>query len=543
MLSKRSFIFLDETAFWDCQGAVWWSESLITNQETGVSKVSTPEGDNTPLRLIFRSKKDHMETRTYNKNRQLSQNLAALSTPDFRLYMELICRYNHRNLTYAQDALPAISGVLDALTRGFLGGFISGLPAIFLDSALLWQPLVKAKRRVSSEDKPESSPPLPSWSWVGWQCLIDPVSQESGLDYRVRNYTRPLSGLTRPPVTNSWRTRKLVNWISSTTADDECKILEPGILEQYKGLRDKPSDENLPDGWSHETKDTYPTDRILRYEFEERPRDWYSHESDPTSVFGYPLPMTYIPSTFGSQGHKRFLSCTAYTANFNVRRILYPHQRVRQYSKYRGGRFHISCLDTKLYKNNPDMETYCPVITLEDSQGRWAGLLRVMDDNKSIKAQQTVEVIAISEGSSSFIGAAVAYEEMVDRLGCYRFGNINSDHCHFALTGGFRRVDTSEESDKKVKPCVYRRPKSKCYKSMEKEANGRDHGPFFLKNINCHRFQDDELPKEWGHERYDFYNVLWVERRGDFMERKAVGRVPKAIWEQNQGGLQSIRLG
>lgn len=529
MLSKRSFVFLDETAFWDCQGAVWWSESLITNQETGVSKLSTPEGDNTPLRLIIGSDKDDMETRTYDENRQLSQNLTALSTPNFRLYMELICRYNHRNLTYAQDALPAISGVFDALTRGFLGGFVSGLPAIFLDSTLLWQPLAKAKRRVCSDEKPELSPPLPSWSWAGWQCLVDPESLESGLDYEVRDgiFRRGLGKLMC-----SWRTRKLVDWIGSTTVDDECKILEPGILEKYKGLQDIPSDKNLPDGWSHRTEDTDSANGAKPHTSTNRPNDWYSYNSDDKSVFRYPLPMTYVPLTVGGKGYKRFLSCTTSTANFNVRRVLHPHQRAIQMVRLESA-LDISALDTKLYKNEPNLDTYCPVITLEDRQGRWAGLLRLMDDNKGIKTQQTVEVVAISRGSASRMEAALAYEETVDRLACYKFRGIDGDHCHFALTESFQQEPVY----------CYGKSKSECYKSMEEEADGRDQGPFFLKGMSCCAPFRRSPPRGWRHESYDFYNVLWVESRGGFMERKAVGRVPKAIWEQNQGGLQSIRLG
>ncbi|KAF3059545.1 hypothetical protein GL218_04960 [Daldinia childiae] len=109
MLSMRSFVFLDETAFWNCQDAVWWSESLITNQETGDSEQNTPKGDNRHSRFISQSKTDGIETRIYDENRQLSQNLTVLSTPDFRLYIELICRYNYRDLTYAQDALPFLA--------------------------------------------------------------------------------------------------------------------------------------------------------------------------------------------------------------------------------------------------------------------------------------------------------------------------------------------------------------------------------------------------------------------------------------------------
>ncbi|KAI0122088.1 heterokaryon incompatibility protein-domain-containing protein [Daldinia grandis] len=528
MLSKRSFIFLEETAFWDCQGAVWWSESLITDQEIGASDLSTQE-NNSSLRHRFQSRKDYTETRIYNAKKHSSQNLVALSTPNFRLYMELICRYNHRNLTYAQDALPAISGVLDALTRGFSGGFISGLPAIFLDSALLWQPLVKAKRRAYSDKKPESSPPLPSWSWAGWQCLVDPASLESGLDYEVRDGVLR-GGVAKP--TWSWRTRKLVDWIGSTTVDDECKIFEPEILEQYKGLPDNPSNEVLPDGWSHKIEDTTSMNGEKPYTSTNRSNDGYSYDSDVKSVFRYPLPMTRVPSTVGSQGYERFLSCTTYTANFNVRRVLHPHQKAIQMVRLESALI-ISAFDTHLYQNEPDLETHCPIITLEDRKGRWAGLLRVMDDNKSIKAQEAVEVVAISQGSSSLMDAAMAYEETVDRLACYKFGGNDADHCHFALTDNFQQETVH----------YHGASKSECYKSMEKDAEERDQGPFFLKNMNCSAPIYRRLPREWRHESYDFYNVLWVERRGDFMERKAVGRVPKAIWEQNRGALQSIKLG
>ncbi|OTB13827.1 hypothetical protein K445DRAFT_319722 [Daldinia sp. EC12] len=78
---------------------------------------------------------------------------------------------------------------------------------------------------------------------------------------------------------------------------------------------------------------------------------------------------------------------------------------------------------------------------------------------------------------------------------------------------------------------------------MEKEADSRDQGPFFRKDLHCRRPRECAPPKEWKDKSYEFYNVLWVERRGDFMERKAAGRVPKEIWEQNQGELQNIRLG
>ena len=42
---------------------------------------------------------------------------------------------------------------------------------------------------------------------------------------------------------------------------------------------------------------------------------------------------------------------------------------------------------------------------------------------------------------------------------------------------------------------------------------------------------------------YRFYNVLWIERKGDIAYRRAAGRVPKAIWEANCTGPTKIILG
>jgi hypothetical protein len=49
-----------------------------------------------------------------------------------------------------------------------------------------------------------------------------------------------------------------------------------------------------------------------------------------------------------------------------------------------------------------------------------------------------------------------------------------------------------------------------------------------------------EGPDEW---EYYFYNVLWVERKGEIAYRRAAGRVPKAIWDANCTPLTKIILG
>ncbi|OTB05604.1 hypothetical protein M426DRAFT_56689 [Hypoxylon sp. CI-4A] len=460
LLSKRSFIFLDETEFWDCQGAIWLSKSL-TNSQGGFNNIN----------LVIEKEP--------TANRKLSQDLATVSMPNFRLYMELICRYNHRDLTYTQDALPAISGVLDTLTNSFSSGFISGLPADFFDLALLWQPFTTAKRRICSGKKQRSSPPLPSWSWVGWQCRIDPANLRKYSSCEVRSDNRY-------PVTPHWRrTWKLADWIGSTDEGDECKIRDdPGILEQYNGARD-PID--------YSTKTTYKAEQGTGYTFQGPETSRYSHESNPESVF-------HAPKIFGCQRYKAFLSCTTSTARFKIRRIIFPHKGVpAQRRRYRAS-LNISVLDTPFYQDEPDFDACCPVVILEDNEGRWAGLLKMMENDPNINVQQEVEVAAISQGSSSYINAALTYEERVDRM------------------------------------------VSECYQRMEEEADRMDLGPSFLHDMDC-RDYEMALPNKWKTEVYDFYNVLWIKERGGVMERKAIGRVRKHIWDESHKTEQTIRLG
>ncbi|KAF1990198.1 hypothetical protein K402DRAFT_401651 [Aulographum hederae CBS 113979] len=94
-------------------------------------------------------------------------------------------------LTYPSDAYRAITGLLSVWSRSFRGGFVSGLPQMFFESALLWQPRSLVQRRATSPSKPQDY--LPSWSWIGWEgdihsqdwaCrwdLIFPVFDENGL--------------------------------------------------------------------------------------------------------------------------------------------------------------------------------------------------------------------------------------------------------------------------------------------------------------------------------------------------------------------------
>lgn len=211
MFSKRSIVFLERTIFWDCQCSVWWPGRQVTDYPTAECEGQVIAAD--------------LSEGVHGTDRTLSQRLTPFFGPILALYPELVCRYNHRDLTYPQDALTAFSGVLDAFIPSFHCGFITGLPTPVLDSVLLWQPRSKAKRRVAAFSDPNLTPPspLPSWSWIGWQCLVDPTSLQSGMDSQVDGssswYPSPLNdNLSVDPGSRS------TQFLSITTTSAKLRI-------------------------------------------------------------------------------------------------------------------------------------------------------------------------------------------------------------------------------------------------------------------------------------------------------------------------------
>lgn len=435
ILSKRSIVFLDTEMFWDCQCSVWWSEN-----QTSLQLATECESQG----ITARSDEETRDT-----ERSLPRRLTSFFAAYLTLYRELVCRYNYRDLTEPQNALPAFSGVLDGF---FHGAFISGLPAFILDSVILWQPFRKAKRRIAAPSAQcvELESPLPSWSWIGWQCLVDPGSLRSDLNSQV--------------------------------------------------------------------------DRS------------FCHYSSPMH--------DNVPINIGSRS-TTFLSKKTTCAELRVRRTLFPCSRIKPRVGYQSA-LSVSVLNTSLYKDDPGVNTLCPVATLEDHRGRWAGVMRVMDDDTTVGSAQAIELVAISRGSCSYWDAASTYEATVDRLGCYKFEPLNGDHYHFECPDSGlldakackKVLDGSERENRLPLPI---KPSSVFF---ENRLLGRDQGPLFpLYEYDSHSGHEEKLPETWHDMTYEFYNVLWVEARGNVKYRKAAGWISQEIWEDTCGALETIVLG
>ena len=94
--------------------------------------------------------------------------------PDMQLFRRLVENYARRTLSYPCDSISAFSGVLNSLEGSFFAGFLFGLPELYFDIALLWQPYASLHdRKVLAELTGLPLQPLPTWSWCRWQGNIN----------------------------------------------------------------------------------------------------------------------------------------------------------------------------------------------------------------------------------------------------------------------------------------------------------------------------------------------------------------------------------
>ncbi|KAH6964947.1 heterokaryon incompatibility protein-domain-containing protein [Fusarium venenatum] len=188
ILSKRVVFFLGSQIFWQCECVVWDSSQLRPQQDDKPSSETLSEV--APMRQ-----------------------LSVPTWPDFSIYADLVCPYNGRELSHKEDGLSAFLGVLNYLAPAFPQGFLFGLPRLYVDHALLWQPLKGTYRFAWSPEsgghRPSSPstrrPTLPSWAWCGWLCFIDPESFRSAL-----NIGR--DGHDKTSIESSWKLRNVVTW-------------------------------------------------------------------------------------------------------------------------------------------------------------------------------------------------------------------------------------------------------------------------------------------------------------------------------------------
>lgn len=278
--------------------------------------------------------------------------------PDFPTLNALLAEYNGRSLTFPEDALPGISGLLSILSCSFKGGFLFGLPEVAFDSALMWRlgfPGSATQKREDSGSKNllALTSRLPSWSWVSWKSSGCSVLQEE--TFRLISYRR------------SW-TIPITQWFTHETPN---AVEKRPIQSDWLHLRERFSEIEceLPEGWTREKYDKekhrQPPEGLGLYV--------YRNAAIGDEYFWLPVPIPTVgqDTDLLCPAQTPYISCNTKRGRFAAAR--FPAKKSLDHScTYRGRPVSVVLLDGsgdlcgRLYLQGPDDISRFP----EASSGR-----------------------------------------------------------------------------------------------------------------------------------------------------------------------------
>lgn len=316
-LSQRRLIFMNGQIYWHCSYAEW-EEDIIPLEDTARNQG-----------VVF--------PRALEKLRQ---------KPDFKALNKVLSEYNGRHLSFPEDALPGISGLLSILSRSFKGGFLFGLPEMAFDSALLW----RSEYGWNMEKREDSgrknllalAPRLPSWSWVS----------QRGADF----YVLDEGTSKRRKGKGSW-TIPITQWFTHGTPEAiEKRRIHSHWFHSRKEIRDVTCEP--PEGWT-------------RKNFEGRDTSYQPSESLGQSLyqngtlghadFGVPVPVATVDKEVDFHGPAQtpYISCNTRSGRFDAAQLPISHFRQAEQSD-ECRLFHAGLLDGRgnycglLYLQEPD---------------------------------------------------------------------------------------------------------------------------------------------------------------------------------------------
>jgi hypothetical protein len=250
LYSRRALFVFEETITWECHCDLW-------------------QGSSSSKFKLLRSTRHACQNRISSGAYGFQHG----PWPDLDEYARLAMEYSSRRLTYVEDTERAFLGVTSVLSKVFTGGFMYGMPVMFLDIALLWRPQASIRRRNLPQGFGNFNV-IPSWSWLGWYfdgVPVDLTLWRAAADYVEES--RPgkrgqLSRRFKSPF--GFRVRSLVAWNFSNKTFT-VPLATNGL--QYRDNRYRKSI-TLPDGWSRSKSGA-----------------GFRHESDDVTVFKYPIPV------------------------------------------------------------------------------------------------------------------------------------------------------------------------------------------------------------------------------------------------------------
>lgn len=249
ILSHRLLYLSHDSARWICRNSRWSEES------------------NSPECLVSHG--------TIEQRQQsiASPHISASPLPSQQELETLVNGFNCRKFTFPEDALFAFAGVSAKLSRKFEYGLVSGLPALFFDLCLLWQPLRRLGPAVRRERiKLDSDAPLPSWSWAGWETeVVWPFTW---------NRTTDPSG-PAPVILGTMRPFYQTTFSYASSSGDDIKIPSEWSNFAFSG------EERSSDWVSHSTRPDANSDFT-----NQRDIPYFIHPSDASQQFWFPTPVS-----------------------------------------------------------------------------------------------------------------------------------------------------------------------------------------------------------------------------------------------------------
>lgn len=250
LFSKRRVVFQGDTVNWECLHSAWHELQDLSYEKPAIPYLEVP--------------------------------LTGLKTPpwpDMLRFARLVSIYSIRELTFPEDALDAFAGTLTHLSRTFQGAFISGLPQMCFDAALLWQPWKGRMTRRQSVRCPAAEAILPSWSWVGWSgSALNSESWRSAAFYQYEE----LHDAEWQQC--SWRTISTVAWRYSEWRTSAQMSVDVTFHPAEIG-------DALPEGWFKSNQS-------------------YHHNHCPNEVFRSPVPICDPDTSPSAPISARYLHCT-----------------------------------------------------------------------------------------------------------------------------------------------------------------------------------------------------------------------------------------
>jgi hypothetical protein len=374
LFSRRAVFFLKNRIVWECHCDIW--ESIDPRPPVGFSPAK----------------------RCTNRFMGTATGLQQSPWPNMDEYSNIVSNYSVRSLTYDKDTVSAFLGITNVLSGSFTGGFIYGLPAVFLDIALLWRPkaFIQRKKNVN----------LPSWSWMGWDfsaAEVDLTLWKAASDY-IHYSDHHRRGDERKRFQSPYKTkvRPTIKWFLGSLESLHWSRIENVGLHYQDRVKGLTSLGDLPQGWSENS-------------------NGFQHECDNHTLFKYPIPIQdhrINEPTNGSQ----------YTPAFSPPRLYLSFSTTHAY-------FDIEFYCFKSPNPSGPSQGMCIGIAIANiltPSGSWAGHFRSHDLSLGVHSlnhdgKERLEFVAISEGEERNGSHVFDMEFMIEHMddkGLVRFVNV-----------------------------------------------------------------------------------------------------------------------